>query len=327
MKSVLRKNWDITIMIVVFLFMILLLIWRNSIISYLCLLLILFIPGHMIVCIIFPKKERLDKIERPVLSFAISMVFISLLWIIYNFIQPNFKLDDITELALVSSIILAGVAFIVRNKIDHPYLPINPIPTINHFILGIYKEKSSGKIPIIILITLIILTISSLSYVLTLPYNGETFTEFSIIGAEEGNIYSKNLTMNENSSIILGLSNHEHSMINYSIEIWLVNMNYNKTPTNIVQLYYLDKIDVRLNNTEESPQSNNIVQYETIYNFTIKLTGQYKLWFILYKNTVPTLPYEPHRYENFANTTATQRINDCIDNKYQSLNINMNIVP
>jgi uncharacterized membrane protein len=158
------------------------------------------------------------------------------------------------------------------------------------------------------------------------PPQGESYSEFMIFGnGYSVSNYPTNITINDTNEVIIGINNHEHRLINYTVEIWLLN-NSDDNITDIHSLYFMDNISLTVENSENSFQNDNLMpQISIFFNFTINVTGHYKLWFILYEDKVPSLPHEPHRFDNFINTAAVQRIFDSVDNKYQSLNLNLNI--
>ena len=86
-------------------------------------------------------------------------------------------------------------------------------------------------------------------------------------------------------------------------------------------MYYLDSLQVALDDQATNVGSNWTSQWETNYSFDFGLPGTYKLWLVMFKDTPPPLPYAPVRFDDLANTTAVQRISDSINDKIQSLNL------
>jgi uncharacterized membrane protein len=146
----------------------------------------------------------------------------------------------------------------------------------------------------------IIIAAVSVIYVIVTPKIGEPFTEFYILGPT-GNTadYPRYLSAAENTSIILGIVNHEYKTLNYSIEVWLINQTilFNKSTqkneTLYNQLWYMDTINITLVSTDIEKQ---LPQWELNYSFSIKRKGEFKLAFLLY--TTPAGRYDSKKDYN-----------------------------
>ncbi len=90
----------------------------------------------------------------------------------------------------------------------------------------------------IILILSIIASIAALVYVVVTPKEGEKFTEFYILGpGGKAYAYPTEVKAGANSTVIVGVVNHEYRLTNYTMEIQV-----NNTPP----------IDIKLNESENS---------------------------------------------------------------------------
>jgi uncharacterized membrane protein len=144
-----------------------------------------------------------------------------------------------------------------------------------------------------------------------MPKTGETFTEFYLLGptgTAEG--YPRNLTTNENATVIIGVVNHEHQLINYTIEIWLINQTTiinNQTGANETHynhVWYLNTITTTLPPLEVNTEEPWHPQWTYNYTFTIDTPGKFKLAFLLF--TAPSAPDTTHTdYQGIAD----QKIN------------------
>ena len=107
-------------------------------------------------------------------------------------------------------------------------------------------------------------------YVITVPKEGEKFTEFYILDENKtiGN-YPTNLTIGENGMVIVGVICHEHETTRYTVDIELVNLTGERENTTLGQY----------NITLDHDQGN-----ETVFNFNVSDNGFYKLQFLLYIN-------------------------------------------
>ncbi|MFP3946811.1 MAG: DUF1616 domain-containing protein [Archaeoglobaceae archaeon] len=179
------------------------------------------------------------------------------------------------------------------------------------------------RILTVILLAAIIICIALLIYIIVTPKHGEEFTEFYLLGPQgRAADYPQKLAQGEEASVIVGIANHEYRPINYTVETWLANttLTYNQTSqeneTQINELYFMESFNTTLNHTETSVEGNWTPQYETYYNFSINRTGDYKLWFLLFKD-------DYHRADN---TEARERLHRAIEGDILSLNLNLEVI-
>lgn len=117
-----------------------------------------------------------------------------------------------------------------------------------------------------------------------------SYTTFNIYGPEKTQeSYYRNINTGDNISGSIDLVNHEFSSINYTIEAWLLNetTTYNeidqKNITTIQNMWFVDKVNILLNHTD------NKTQWEKEYSYYINRTGSFRFVFLLY--TLPTEGY------------------------------------
>jgi len=221
--------------------------------------------------------------------------------------------------SLLSIILICGLIAIYR---------WNKLGRITQFTLSFsssdFKSKSRfDKILMLFLILAIILTIVTAVFISSLPRKQESFTEFYILGSSGKTIdYPKNLTIEQNSNITIGLINHEHKIVDYTIEIWLINQTlfYNNMTDTVNYTYhdmwFFDKISVTLNHFTADTNVIWQPQWEYLYNFSINKTGRYTLMFLLFTTPAP----EFNKMQNYKDISATE-----IQNAYESIYIWLNI--
>lgn len=80
------------------------------------------------------------------------------------------------------------------------------------------------KLFIIGALTVLILVVGSIAYLASAPKIGECFTEFFVLGAN-GMLadYPVNMTLGQNGTVILGITNHEYTDLVYKIQVTLQN--------------------------------------------------------------------------------------------------------
>jgi uncharacterized membrane protein len=250
---------------------------------------IIFIPGYLSVFALFPSKKTekgLEDVERIALSIGVSMAIVPLIGLILINTPWGIGL-----LPIVFSLEL--FAFIVGFIALYRWLHTSPEDryrlTIN---VTLTKQETKGdKILTAILVFFIIIAVGLVVYVISTPKQGEHFTEFYILGPSHiASDYPSNLTIGKNTSVILGIINHEYTPVNYTIEVWLSNQStvYNTTKKANETIYhhfwFWDSINTTLNPEPINLENTSELQWEYNYSFHINERGQYKLIFLLYTN-------------------------------------------
>jgi uncharacterized membrane protein len=250
-------------------------------------LFILFIPGYIFVVALFPTRKTdhgIDIIERIALSFCLSVAIVPLVGLALNFTPWGIQLDTIL---LSIFIFTTGIGILAI------YRWIKTTPEERFIItINITSQKSNGssdKLLNGILVIFIIIIVVLLVYVIIVPKTGEKFTEFYLLNPErKANNYSSTLLEGENTSVIIGIINHESQIINYTIEVWLINQTtllnnatfQNSTIYN--HMWFIDKITTQLNSSDADIEKKWKTQWETNFTFNIIRKGNYKLDFLLY---------------------------------------------
>lgn len=237
---------------------------NESIIStILGLLLILFIAGYSSIAALFPKKEDLDSIERIALSFGVSIAVTSLIGFSLNYISFGIKLTPLITILSFFTLLMVLIAFIRRRivQIDERFYV-----DFGGFLSSLTKpykgESKTNKILSIILIIAIILAISTTVYITIKPKQGETFTEFYILGAGgTASDYPTNLSVGQNASLIIGIVNHENKNVDYQLIV---------TSNNVVM-------------SDQNITVSNGNKTEIPYSFSSNTPGNKTIDFILYK--------------------------------------------
>ncbi|MBO8183278.1 MAG: DUF1616 domain-containing protein [Archaeoglobus sp.] len=282
---------------------------------------ILFFPGYSLISFLFPYKKDLDGIERIALSFGMSIAISPLIGLGLNYTPFGIRLNPIL-FSLSAFIIFFSFLTIERRvraakdgrEIFYPKL---------RFEMGWEEMGRLDKVLTVILVISIVAAISALIYVIVTPKQGEKFTEFYILGPSgkaEG--YPRELKKGEIAEVIIGIANHEYRVVNYTVEIWLVNATFENNTTILHHMFFVDSFSVTLNHTDVNIEGNWTPQWEKVFNFSINRTGSYKLWFLLFKDAAKGNYSKDFDY---AGTSEERKILDAVEGKIQSLNLNLKI--
>ena len=130
----------------------------------------------------------------------------------------------------------------------------------------------------------ILLSIAALVYVIVTPKQGEKFTEFYILGpGGKAYDYPTSVLAGNNSTLIVGVVNHEYTLVNYTMRM---SLNNSTILTRDLALEH--------NQTWERPIS-----------YALNKTGDgQKLQFLLYRDGNFTAPYRDlHLWVNVSQTS------------------------
>jgi len=227
------------------------------------LLLVLFLPGYALIASLFPKRDDLDTIERLALSFGLSIAITPLIGLGLNYTPFGIRLDPILVSLTGVTLLLSAVAYLRRRKTpEEDRFRVDFGGFFRGLMEGFQGESKTGKILSVILILSIVLAIATTAYIIVKPKEGESFTEFYILGpGGKASDYPTNLTADQEGNVIIGIVNHENKKTSYQLVV---------TSNNTV----LKEQTVTLADGEKM---------EIPFNFTAGAPGERKMEFLLYK--------------------------------------------
>lgn len=310
------RNWDLMSIILLSTLLVFLIIFlpENPLRIVLGLAFLLFFPGYSLISFLFPEKGEIDTIERIALSFGLSIAIIPLIGLILNYTPFGIKLEPILLITSLFNVIFSSLAILRRKRALNPFFPEVRIDL---------RFKSAGmldKALTIVLIVALFISVATLVYIIMNPRQSERFTEFYILGPKgKAADYPTKLFVNQTASVIIGIVNHEQITVNYTIEIWLLDVNFENNRTSIRSMVLIERFNVTL---EHKPLSEKWEpQWEKLYNFSIDKPGHFKIFFLLFKDFAEPLP----KFVDYAGTEAEKRILDAIDGKIQCLILNVEV--
>ena len=323
-----KSSWDLVVIIVLSGLLILSILivpdfWLRLIIG---LPFLLFFPGYALITALFPEKKSLDVVERMALSFGLSIAITPLIGFGLNYTPFGIRLEPILFSVALFIIALSLAAYWRRGGVQEPYLPFDPKILYGSLMSQYRKEKGVDKVLTIILVISILSSVAALAYVVAFPMEGEKFTEFYILGPDgKATGYPHNLTIGQNASVIVGIANHELRQVHYVVQLWLVNASFVDNQTTIHHMYYFDSFDATLNHTAVNLDGPWTTQWQQNYAFNVSIEGEYKLWFFLFKDSVPGYAQGLNRMGDYAGSATDFLLQDAVQTKLLSLNLNLRI--
>lgn len=232
------------------------------------LLFAVFFPGYTLLSALFPKQDDLGGVERLALSFGLSIAIVPLIGFILNYSPWGINLYSILISIALFIIVTSAVGWYRQRK-----LPAGDRFSIT-FKASLPSWASMSNLDkglSICLVVAIVAALSSLGYAIAMPKQGESFTEFYILGLEKkAEDYPQQVLLDTPVEIVIGVVNHEYQPTSYMVE-----MRIDGTKTKVINMGSLARDEKR----------------EQRVSFTPKVTGEkHKLDFYLYRNN-ETQPY------------------------------------
>ena len=333
-RAEIRRSWDLTLIIIlsVILALFIYLVPEFPGRIVLGLPFILFFPGYALIATLFPEKSSLDLIERIALSFGLSIAVVPLIGFGLNYTPFGIRLDPILWSLITFNAIFCIVGMWRRSVSAEPFLPFK-LEYITSMVKSEFNQGTkTDRILSIILVLAILSSVVALIYIVAVPRQGEAFSEFYILGpSKKAADYPKNIVAGIDETIIIGIANHNHRAINYSVEIWLANYTYSENDIDIHRLYFMDVFNETLEHVPVNLESDWTSQYEKEYALSVPLealdgdlNSNFKLWFILNEDIEPFPGREDINYQE--NKEVRNRFLDKISDKdAYTLNLNLNV--
>lgn len=287
---------------------------------------VLFIPGYALVAALFPEagaspvgdsdadadepseREGIDGIERVALSFGLSIAIVPLIGLVLNFTPWGIRLVPILVSVTGVTIALTAVAARRRAQLDEgdrfrvPYRA-----WLASAREGLFEPDSRADAALnVLLVVSILLAVGSVGYAVAVPKQGEAFTELYLLTEnEEGELvaadYPTEFTRGETRSLIVGIGNHEHETVQYTLVSQLQRVEFRNNTTIVRERNELDRF---------TPTVAANATWRTRDSVTPTMTGErLRLVYLLYKGSAPSNPTVDNSYREvhlWINVTADQ---------------------
>ena len=245
---------------------------------------VLFIPGYTLIAALFPGSKDIDGIERIALSFGLSIAVVPLIGLALNYTPWGIRLDPIVISLVIFTVAMSIIALYRRARIPYEERFVVPLRAIQQSAKEEFFPAKTSRLDralSIILLIAIVAAVTTTVYVIVVPKEGEKFTEFFILGEKKmAADYPTNLITGQNSSIYIGIGNHEYRNITYTVETYFMQMTFdeatNTSTVNAMTPISRFTVPVAHNQTVITP-----------YSFAPKTTGYNRIEFLLFNNTVP----------------------------------------
>lgn len=179
----------------------------------------LFLPGFLLMAVLFPEKDEFDGLSRIVLSMGLSIIIVPLIGLLLNYLSSGVRLLPMMLSLIFFDILLFFLSWYRRTN----------LPEEKRFALTLKidliewskKTEEAKVIRIALLITVFLLIFTSV-FILSSPKEGNNFTEFYITGPDDVTAgYPEQLQARENGTVKAVIINNEQQKTTYRMEIWV----------------------------------------------------------------------------------------------------------
>lgn len=251
--------------------------------SFLILPGILVLPGYCFIAALFPKEGDIDLAERIALSVGLSIALVPLIALYLNYTPFGIRLDPLLAAVTIFTLAMILVATYRRSLLPFEKRFRFPFGEIGQTLRNAVYPKGGGRfyrpVQVVITIAFILVILTTISLI-TVPHEGERYTEFFILGENRNAVYPDHITIGQNYPLYVGVGNHEHQNADYTIETWLIRREFDNA-TNTSRLIVMDpgdRLAVTLAHNETLVIPYNLSVRRTIYN---------RVEFLLFKDRVP----------------------------------------
>ncbi|WP_137284633.1 DUF1616 domain-containing protein [Halorussus salinisoli] len=287
---------------------------------------VLFIPGYAFIAALFPETGKtaepdtdtdtsemrsetgIDGIERVALSFGTSIAIVPMIGLLLNFTPWGIRLVPILVAVSGFTVFATGIAATRRLELPPeerfrvPYEDWAETAKTELF----EPDDRTDKVLNALLVLSVLLAAVSVTYAVAVPKQGEAFTEFYVLTENEtGDLvaddYPTEYTVGESKPLYVGIGNHEHRQMDYSVVVELQKVTISNNTTRVQTERELTRFGTSVGANETWQQQLNI---------TPTIEGQrLRLAFLLYKENPPAEPTVKNAYRElhlWVNVTATQ---------------------
>lgn len=241
------------------------------------------------------RAGSIDGIERVALSFGLSIAITPLIGLLLNFTPFGIRLVPIVLSIGGFTLVASAIAALRRQALpDDERFRVPYRAWVGAVRAELFApETRLDAVLNVVLVVSLLLAISSVGYAVLVPKSGESFSEFYLLtenesGALVADDYPENFTVGQSQPLTVGIGNHEHEQVDYSVVAELQRVSIRNNSTTVRESRTLD----RFSRTIPANGSANWT-----HDVTPTLTGErLRLTYLLYRGSPPANPTVENAY-------------------------------
>jgi uncharacterized membrane protein len=253
-------------------------------------------------------RGSIDGIERVALAFGTSIAIVPLLGLVLNFTPWGIRLLPV--FVAVGGFTLVAVAVAARRRFAIPPEARFRVPYTQWVATArselLEPDTRTDMVLNVLLVMSVVLAGASVAYAVAVPSQGEAFTEFYVLTENEtGDLvaddYPTQYTVGESKPLHVGIGNHEHRNMEYTVVIELQRVTTTNNTTQVQDARELDRMQAQVGDNQTWLRQVNI---------TPPMAGErLRLAFLLYQDQPPAQPTVENAYRElhlWVNVTADE---------------------
>lgn len=245
----------------------------------------------------FQNPQGINTIERVALSFGLSILIVALIGLILNFAPWGIQILPVISTISFFTVICAIIAAIRRQRLPkETRFAVSYLGWFN--VLQTRFLDSSDQMDIVLDLVLIfgvLLAVSSVGYAVITAGNSSPYSEFYLLTENENEElvatgYPSEFDSTEGQVLVIGITNHEHKTVDYTVIVQLQRVETEGTEINVLERDELDRFQIRLLHNETWHHDHEIIP--SMNGDDLRLT------YLLYKGGVPEEPTQKNSYQN-----------------------------
>jgi len=282
---------------------------------------VLFVPGYAFIAVLFPaapsaKEEQetdettgndevptvqrwgsVDTMERVALSFGTSIAIVPLIGLVLNFSPWGIQLLPV--LGCVGGVTVLMTFLGARRRATVPQAVRFQVPYRAWVVSARAKlfdtETRTDRVLTVLLVVSVLLAVGSVGYVVTNPKQGAAFTEFYLLtetqnGTLAADDYPTELVSGEPRTLVVGLDNHEHRSVSYTVVVEAQSVRIENNETTVLDRESLHRF---------SPTVADNETWQRRHQVAPTLTGdRIRLTYLLYQGDPPSDPTAENAYRD-----------------------------
>lgn len=237
----------------------------------------------------------IDGMERVALSFGTSIAIVPLIGLILNVTPWGIQLLPVVVSISGFTVVTAYIA--TRRRLAVPPASRFNVPYkewLRSARSGLFEPDTRRETVLnVLLVCSVLLATVSVGYAVAVPKQGEAFTEFYLLTeTEAGELvadnYPQEFVAGESQTLTLGIENHEHEPVSYTVLVFAQNVAVENNSTTVLA-------EERLQQFQPTVEANETWLRE--HTVTPTLTGEnIRLTYLLYRGSPPTNPSTENAY-------------------------------
>ena len=202
-------------------------------------------------------RSGIDGIERVALSFGLSIAITPLLGLVLNFTPWGIRLVPI--MVAVSGFTVAATAVAAVRRRNLPEDERFRVPYRSWVAAGrseLLEPTSRGDALLnVLLVASILLAVGSVTFAIVVPPEGEQFSAVYVLTEDDdGELvadgYPTEFTRGESEEIVVGVDNHEHRTVDYTVVLVEQRVRQAGNETIVEEQRELERFETRLEHNE-----------------------------------------------------------------------------